>query len=116
MIPMPTVYKFKEVDEKFVLERIHPLPKDAFIKVDAAGMGLVLMHRNVVDKIKKAVPDTPMFQELGTGINFIGEDIHFFALCSQADVPMWCDTGAVAPHMKRFSFDEHYYNAMTKGR
>mgnify|MGYP003350526779 FL=1 len=78
--------------------------------------GLVLMHRSVVDKIKEAIPDTPMFQELGTGINFIGEDIHFFALCSQAGVPMWCDTGASAPHMKRFSFDEHYYNAMTKGR
>ena len=116
MIPMPTVFKFKQTEDKFVLERIHPLPKDAFIKVDAAGMGLVLMHRSVVDKIKEAVPDTPLFQELGTGTSFIGEDIHFFALCSQANIPMWCDTGASAPHMKRFSFDEHYYNAMTKGR
>ncbi len=41
---------------------------------------------------------------------------HFFALCDKAGVEVWCDTGATVPHMKRFSFDEHYYNAMTKGR
>lgn len=116
MIPMPTVFKFVENEEGFGLERIHPMPRDAFIKVDAAGMGLVLMHRSVVEKIRKVVPDATLFQELGTGKKFIGEDIFFFALCNQAEVPLWCDTGATAPHMKRFSFDEHYYNAMTKGR
>jgi hypothetical protein len=116
MIPTPTVFKFVEKDEVFGLERIHPLPKDAFMKVDAAGMGLVLMHRSVVEKIRKVVPDTPLFQEMGAGKKFVGEDIFFFALCNQAEIPLWCDTGATAPHMKRFSFDEHYYNAMTKGR
>lgn len=117
MLPLPTIFKFVDAgDGGFSLERIHPLPKDALIKADAAGMGLVLMHRSVIDKIRKEIPDTTLFQELGTGKKFIGEDIYFFALCSQAGVPLWCDTGATAPHMKRFSFDEHYYNAMTKGR
>jgi hypothetical protein len=54
--------------------------------------------------------------EMGRGNKFIGEDIYFFALCEKAGVPLWCDTSVTAPHMKRFSFDEHYYNAMTKGR
>jgi glycosyltransferase involved in cell wall biosynthesis len=112
MVPMPTIFKFVEGEEGFSLERVHPMPKDSFIKVDGAGMGLVLMHRNVVTKIRKEMPETTLFQELGTGERFIGEDIYFFALCNQVGIPLWCDTGAVAPHMKKFSFDIHYYNAM----
>jgi hypothetical protein len=79
-------------------------------------MGYVLMHRSVVDRIRKEMPDAQFFMEMGRGNKFIGEDIYFFALCEKAGVPLWCDTSVTAPHMKRFSFDEHYYNAMTKGR
>jgi hypothetical protein len=100
----------------FGLTRVHPLPKDKLIQVSAAGMGYVLMHRSVVDRIRKELPDAQFFMEMGRGTKFIGEDIYFFALCEKAGVPLWCDTSVTAPHMKRFSFDEHYYNAMTKGR
>lgn len=117
MVPMPTVFNF--VDNKdggFGLTRLHPLPKDKLIQVGAAGMGFVLMHRSVVERIKAVVPDVQFFMEMGRGTKFIGEDIFFFALCDKAEVPVWCDTSATVPHMKRFSFDVHYYDAMTKGR
>jgi hypothetical protein len=119
MVPMPTIFNFivGDGDEGgFGLTRVHPLPKDKLIQVGAAGMGYVLMHRSVVDRIRKEMPDTQMFMEMGRGTKFIGEDIYFFALCEKAGIPLWCDTSVTAPHMKRFSFDEHYYNAMTKGR
>jgi hypothetical protein len=48
---------------------------------------------------------------MGRGSKFIGEDIFFFALCDKAEIPLYAHTGATAPHMKRFSFDEHYYKA-----
>jgi len=54
--------------------------------------------------------------ELGKGDSFLGEDIYFFALCHQIGIPLWCHTGALAPHMKRFSFDVHYYNAIFGGK
>jgi glycosyltransferase involved in cell wall biosynthesis len=117
MVPMPTIFKFVDnEDGGFGLARIHPLPKDKLIQVGAAGMGYILMHRSVVTKIKEAIPDSQLFMDIGVGKKFIGEDIYFFALCEKAGVPLWCDTSVTAPHMKRFSFDEHYYNAMTKGR
>lgn len=116
MVPTPTVFQFAEKDGIIGITPIHPLPKDKFIKVSAAGMGFVLMHRSVVEQIVENVPDVAMFAEAGTEKTFIGEDIYFFALCDKAGVEVWCDTGATVPHMKRFSFDEHYYNAMTKGR
>lgn len=112
MVAKPTVFNFDErEDGEFGLKRLDPLPKNQFMKVGAAGMGLVLMHRSVVDRIQKAVPGVPFFSEAGVGTKFIGEDIYFFALCDKAEVPLWCDTSALVPHMKRFSFDVHYYNA-----
>jgi len=112
MVPMPTVFSFtNKGDGTFGLARIHPLPKNKLIKADAAGFGFILMHRSIVEKVKAVAPDGQMFMEMGRGTKFIGEDIFFFMLCDRAEVPLYCHTGALAPHMKRFSFDEHYYNA-----
>lgn len=114
MAPMPTVYDFAETEDGVGIKRLHPLPKDKFLKVGAAGMGFVLMHRSVVTRIREVLPNVPLFAEVGQKKTFTGEDIYFFAVCNKADVPLWCDTGATVPHMKRFSFDEHYYNAFTR--
>jgi hypothetical protein len=111
MIPMPTLFEFAEQDGVVGIKRLHPMPQNKFMQVGAAGMGFVLMHRNVITRILEAVPDAPIFTEIGVNKSFMGEDIYFFALCDKADVPVWCHTGATVPHMKRFSFDEHYYNA-----
>lgn len=112
MIPMPTVFSFVNDGEGgFGLSRVHPLPVNELIKVDAAGMGFILMHRSIVPKVRKVSPEGQLFMEMGRGSKFIGEDIFFFALCDKAEVPLHCHTGATAPHMKRFSFDEHYYKA-----
>ena len=112
MVPMPTVFSFtNKGDGTFGLSRVHPLPENQLIKVDAAGFGFILMHRSIVKKVKSVSIDGQMFMEMGRGTKFIGEDIFFFALCDKAEVPLYCHTGALVPHMKRFSFDEHYYKA-----
>lgn len=117
MIPLPTVYEFGSNSSGAVgIKRLHPLPKDKFMKVTAAGMGFVLMHRSVVERIMEKVPNVPFFTEIGVDKAFTGEDIYFFALCDKAEIPVWCDTGATVPHMKRFSLDEHYYNAFSGGK
>ena len=116
MTPLPTLFNFVNGEETVGVVRIHPMPKNQLIQIGAAGMGFVLMHRSVVDRIKAVLPDVPLFSDIGHGKNFLGEDIYFFALCDKAEIPVYAHTGATAPHMKRFSFDEHYYNAMTKGR
>ena len=111
MTPLPTLFNFVNTDEAVGVARIHPMPKNQLIQIGAAGMGFVLMHRSVVERIREVIPEAPLFSDIGHGKNFLGEDIYFFALCDKADIPVWAHTGATAPHMKRFSFDEHYYNA-----
>lgn len=116
MIPMPTVFDFvDDNDGGFAVKRVHPLPDNELIQVGAAGMGFILMHRSVVERIRAVLPNAQMFMEMGRGTKFIGEDIYFFALCEKAEIPLFCHTGATAPHMKRFSFDEHYYKAFFGG-
>jgi hypothetical protein len=111
MTPMPTLFNFVESNGNVGITRVHPLPKNKLMQVGAAGMGYVLMHRSVVDRIRALLPDVPLFADIGHGKDFMGEDIYFFALCDKADIPVYAHTGATVPHMKRFSFDEHYYDA-----
>jgi glycosyltransferase involved in cell wall biosynthesis len=117
MIPLPTLFMFEDDKEtdKLISKRIHPLPENKLIKVDAAGMGFILMHRDVVSRVREKMGDVRLFAELGKADSFLGEDIYFFALCHQLGIPLWCHTGALAPHMKRFSFDYHYYKAIFGG-
>lgn len=115
MVPMPTIFKFAEENNTIGIKRIHPLPKDELIQVDAAGMGFVLMHRSVVERVLDKMPEATFFTEVGVHKTFMGEDIFFFALLNQCEIPVWCHTGALAPHMKLFSFDQHYYNAFFGG-
>jgi glycosyltransferase involved in cell wall biosynthesis len=116
MKPLATVYEFAEMELGIGIRRLDPLPKDTFMKVSAAGMGFCLMHRNVITRIKKALPGVPFFTEVGANKQFTGEDIYFFAVVNKADIPLWCDTGATVGHMKRFNMDENYYDAFSRGK
>jgi hypothetical protein len=68
MIPMPTIFNFIVGDEGgFGLTRVHPMPVNQLIKVDAAGMGFVLMHRSIVPKVREVSQDGQIFMEMGRG-------------------------------------------------
>lgn len=109
MQPIPCI--FNETGDEFKVQYLHPLPKNQIVKVDCAGMGLVLMHKKVIAALNEKFPGDFWFGENNMrGEEFIGEDIAFFRKVKAAGVPMYAHTGAIAKHMKRFSFDDAYYN------
>jgi GT2 family glycosyltransferase len=108
MAPFPCL--FTETDDEYNLKYVHPLPNNELIKVDCAGMGLVLMHRSVVTKLRKEYPGESVFAEIQTADRFTGEDIVFFRKVQQAGIPVYAHTGATVKHMKRFALDENYYH------
>lgn len=112
MVPSPTLFNW--TPDRFGITRIHPMPKNELIKIGAAGMGFTLMHRNAIKTIKEKLGEVMLFTEIGGWKTFTGEDIYFYSLCDRAGVPVYAHTGACVPHMKRFSFDEAYYDAFTK--
>lgn len=101
---------FDDIDEH-TIKYHHPLPVEQVIKVDCAGMGLIIMHRNVVTKLReKHGKESSFFGENNMlGDKFIGEDISFFRKCKAADIPLYSHTGAIARHMKRTTWDIDLY-------
>jgi hypothetical protein len=102
---------FDDVDE-FVIKYHHPLPADQILKVDCAGMGLIIIHRSVVSKLReKYGKENFLFAENDlVGNNFIGEDISFFRKCKKTKIPLYAHTGAIAKHIKKVAWDIDYYN------
>lgn len=109
MQPMPVL--FNETGNEYEVRHLHPLPKNQIVKIDNAGMGLVLMHKSVLKSLNEKFPGEFWFGENNErGEKFIGEDIAFFRKVKAAGIPVHAHTGALVKHMKRFSFDDAYYN------
>ena len=101
---------FDDVDE-YLVKYHHPLPIDQILKVDCAGMGLIIIHRDVITMLRKEYgEDAPLFGENNmVGDKFIGEDIAFFRKCKKTNIPLYAHTGAIAKHIKRGAWDMDYY-------
>ena len=109
MMPLPCVYKW--IEDNNMMECIHPLPYEQVIDIDAAGMGFVLMHRSIIQKLEDKFPDGFFFAETSERKDkFISEDISFFKKLTEVGVKVVAHTGAVVQHMKRFSYDSNFYN------
>lgn len=110
MMPMPAVFMDAPDRGEYQLDFVHPLPVNQIIKADSAGFGLVLMHKSIIKQMRDKFQDQSLFAEkdLG-GDKFIGEDIIFFRKMKEAGIPLHVHTGALAQHIKRFSFDVSYY-------
>jgi hypothetical protein len=104
---------FDDINE-FSVKYHHPLPENQILKVDCAGMGLTLMHRSVVTKLRKEYGQEISFfgENNMVGDKFIGEDIAFFRKCKKIGIPLYAHTGAIAQHIKKVAWDAEYYNLL----
>lgn len=109
MRPFPCI--FKDLGDNQI-QYLHPLPEMELVECDLAGFGLLLMHRNIVTKMREALPNQSFFnEETGSGKDneFVGEDIIFFRKMKKAGIQLRAHTGALVKHMKRFNLDFGYY-------
>lgn len=108
MRPFPAA--FMDLGENQI-QYLHPMPENELVKCDLAGFGFFLMHRSVVEKMRKEIPNESFFNEQAgtTDDQFVGEDIIFFRKMKKAGIQLHAHTGALVKHMKRFSLDFGYY-------
>jgi hypothetical protein len=104
MTPVPCVF----TDNGEYNTPIHPLPANKVIKIDVAGLGLCLMHKSVIQKLKE--PYDGIYFDVSMGKENKGEDVSFFRKLKEQNVPVHAHTGALAQHIKRFVFDHNYYS------
>jgi hypothetical protein len=107
-VVLPVIYD--EFEKNRVMSH-HPLPTEKVIKIDGSGMGLVMMHRNVVTRLReKYGNEISFFAENDLkGDSFVGEDISFFRKCNVLEIPIHAHTGAIAKHIKKSPWDLDYY-------
>jgi len=105
--PTPAIfYDNSEYD----IESVHPLPHDKVIKVDICGMGLMLMHRSVIEKMRTAINGQSFFNEVGKSDgSFIGEDVTFCRNLKKANIEIFANTSAIATHIKKINIDQEFY-------
>jgi len=103
--PLPCIFNY--VDETGS-KPVHPLPKNQIIPIDVAGLGLTLMHKSVAKKLREAYGETTF--QIQIDAKHISEDVSFFYKLKELGIPVYAHTGAIANHIKRFSFDQNYYN------
>ena len=107
MKPLACVYNFSKDREE--VEHID-LPTNEIIKADCAGFGFVLMHKSIIDPLRKITKNNFLFSELTSKKDFVGEDIAFFVNAKKAGIQLYVNTGILLDHIKRFNFNVDYHN------
>lgn len=100
----PIIYKFvhRESEDEDPIAPIIDYPQNAVCKIDAAGAGFLLLHRDALFMIGEHFGKPyPWFAE-GTvyrGMEF-GEDIAFFLRAADRGFPLYVHTGVQLGHVK----------------
>lgn len=105
-MPFPCIFQYDEKEEDY--KSIHPLPDNSLVQVDAAGMGLLLIHRSVIDALYKVYKKGNLF-DVSLIKPIKSEDISFFEKLREQSISVFAHTGAIARHIKKVYLDKEYY-------
>lgn len=100
--PPKVLLQFKSLNEQKIYDPDNAIEITGNIeKMEASGLGGVLVKMSVFDKIEK-----PYFQTLlkDNGVDYIGEDITFFRKIKEAGIDAYCDTSLEYGHEGRKVF------------
>jgi hypothetical protein len=99
--PYPVVFIRTEKGEYLALSEIE---ENSVSMIDAAGLGFVLIHRSVVEKMLKRYSLSEIFVS-----TIFGEDISFFDKVHEIGEDVYLDTRASVKHMKRYPIDLDFH-------
>ena len=111
--PVPTIYRQLEGAG---LQAMDDYPLDSVIPIAAAGTGCLLVHRSVLEEMRKiGSPNMGTqwcwFFEGAIEGTYFGEDILFSKRLSAMGVQMYAHTGAILQHQKKFWLDDRQHAA-----
>ncbi len=103
--PCPLIFRAVEGTTKFAPWADYP--QDAIVQVASAGTGCLLIHRDVLETMRRfAAPHEGnswcWFRDQPINGDWYSEDHYFCARAQTLGYPIHAHTGAVLPHRKRF--------------
>lgn len=106
----PCIYRFTE---KGQIENLVIYPKDKPFRVDAAGAGMLLISRKVID----AVPDNAFDHINLPDVGQIYEDVSFFHRVREFGFEVWADPSLRIGHIKMQTiYPEHFDTVLNSMR
>ena len=111
--PKPVPAIFQDAPEGFL--PLYKYDKDSVFEIDAAGTGCLLIHRSVLEKMRKTADknqgtDWCWFWDGPVDGNWIGEDLLFCRRIRALGFPIYVNTGAILPHQKSYWLDERHHH------
>jgi hypothetical protein len=109
--PFPTLYDWRPNDSgKFGFVLRYDYSADCVTQVAATGAAFLLIHRDVLAKLRAQVGDTWFDRaRMDVGEGLMGEDISFCARLGRIGVPVFVHTGVKTTHLKPVWVDEDFY-------
>jgi hypothetical protein len=114
--PSPCIFIFNETK---TFTPYYEYPEDKVVPIAAAGAGCLMIHRSVLEAVRKqeeeiSGKDWAWFQDGPAGHNtWLSEDLMFSLRVVAAGYQMYAHTGAVFPHHKDvWLTDKHYKQFM----
>jgi hypothetical protein len=107
--PKPVPAIFKEVETGF--EPLYNYPKRSVFQVDAVGTGCLLVHRDILQRMRdEADPnqgkDWCWFWDGPINGDWVGEDLLFCRRLRSMGVPITVNSSVILPHQKSFWMQE----------
>lgn len=97
----PTILNWTKCDDGFhrFVGQMH-YPVNSLISAGATGAAMLLIHRNVFERIRETYDDHFFTRIMGDDDVMISEDISFFDRCRDLEIPLFIHTGARTSHAK----------------
>jgi hypothetical protein len=107
---------FNKGTENEFMTPIYPIPENKLIKVDYAGMGCILIHRDIIKQIVDRLKTNILFREDYINNQMVGEDTYFFKMVKDAGIQLYAHTGAHVDHIKTYKLNIDHYNNLINQR
>jgi GT2 family glycosyltransferase len=105
--PKPFPVAFEKYDDKYL--PIQNISKNTVFRVDATGLGFMLIHRSVLQEIIKKYGLSEIFVS-----SEYGEDIEFCRKVAEMGIDIYLDTRVQIKHIKRFPLDADFHDMYIK--
>ena len=94
---VPLVYRIEKTDFTEEYKVFNDTTEEEIVEVDGVGAGCLLIHRKVLETIKKPYF---LFQYNDDGKIVLGEDFYFCLKAKKAGFKVWVDRKMVSSHFK----------------
>jgi GT2 family glycosyltransferase len=109
--PFPTIYQFEERETEVGFRIVTDYPRDTVVPVGATGAACLLIHRTVLELVRKRVGDgwwDPIVHPKGTTFS---EDMSFCIRVAAVGKTVHVDTSVKTSHHKNVYLDEEWFEA-----